>query len=644
MLLASVGNNNSMYMYRRAAQVAARASSSSLAVHQQQQQQYVMGGRSSNHRRIRRSSGTLAGSRHFMSMSAAASSSSSSAFAIPLSSVAVATAAFMATTTAIMTTKTTTTTSCESSSSSSSTNRNKNIQYPRNNASMIGLADEADDTDTTTPNRILLQDGMDASGDNLGVGGNSVVGRSIVGPTDADDDDDNNTNDDDDDDPSMDEETSCSICLINRRGPCRKYWLKFEKCMKEHHSAEKKEMELKEGEKKKDEKEEKDRDGNGNSHQVDDDDDGQKEAVPSLSSLEEGWDAFMDKSTRPGEDDEDDEEEADEDDDEEEEEDVENDGDDDNDDDDDDYGTPTSTNSSTSTETKSSSSAATTSLGARCDKHMIPWIECIQRHRNTYSLISNEFYQGDYIDPLEYSIPEDRRMLFDAPPVGPESDAVGDNMEVIMSNDNEDDDDGGIRSGNGGYVVKFNGVEIDLESWKEHMDAETDNDDDYENNSSSSTTAATTTSDDDGPHLINASAKFQLIDPNAKQSPREDGKHYYDNGQIEVAYIKDQRGRLLGFDSFNSTKKDKGVDINNTDNQGESDEGNASNTTVGECTFHIVPGETTSIVAYAIYRGTTTTTAKDGERYGASSGGSTILREDVLYHTPEIRLPGVGTN
>jgi hypothetical protein len=32
-----------------------------------------------------------------------------------------------------------------------------------------------------------------------------------------------------------------------------------------------------------------------------------------------------------------------------------------------------------------------------------------------------------------------------------------------------DDDEGGVKSGNGGYVVKFKGVEIDLESWKEHI-------------------------------------------------------------------------------------------------------------------------------------------------------------------------------
>jgi hypothetical protein len=54
----------------------------------------------------------------------------------------------------------------------------------------------------------------------------------------------------------------------------------------------------------------------------------------------------------------------------------------------------------------------------------------------------------------------------------------------------------------------------------------------------------------------------------------------------------------------------------------------------GECTFHIIPGETTSIVAYAVYRGNAR-----GEDGVGSAGGA---REDVLYYTPEIPLPQSG--
>lgn len=34
--------------------------------------------------------------------------------------------------------------------------------------------------------------------------------------------------------PTEDERTSCTICLVNRQGPCRDPWRKFEKCLKDH--------------------------------------------------------------------------------------------------------------------------------------------------------------------------------------------------------------------------------------------------------------------------------------------------------------------------------------------------------------------------------------------------------------------------
>jgi len=36
--------------------------------------------------------------------------------------------------------------------------------------------------------------------------------------------------------PEEDEPTTCVICLINRQGPCRNPWRRFEKCMKDNHS------------------------------------------------------------------------------------------------------------------------------------------------------------------------------------------------------------------------------------------------------------------------------------------------------------------------------------------------------------------------------------------------------------------------
>ena len=98
------------------------------------------------------------------------------------------------------------------------------------------------------------------------------------------------------------------------------------------------------------------------------------------------------------------------------------------------------------------------------------------------------------------------------------------------------------------------------------------------------------------PHLVNGHAKFLLADP----------RH---GRPLEVAYVKDQRGRLLGFDSF-SKREDGAVD--------------------GECTFNIIPDETTSVTAYAIYR---------GEASADKEGGG--AREDLLYHTPAVPLPKI---
>ena len=123
------------------------------------------------------------------------------------------------------------------------------------------------------------------------------------------------------------------------------------------------------------------------------------------------------------------------------------------------------------------------------------------------------------------------------------------------------------------------------------------------------------------PHLINAYAKFKLNEP--------------DTGYpIEVAYMKDQKGRLLGFDSFSKRESDA-ENSENEDKMHSGQEKVHDGSTMehgkihdGECTFHIEPGETTSVTAYAIYR-----SKKVGDK-GEQE------REYVLYYTPPIPLPG----
>ena len=140
---------------------------------------------------------------------------------------------------------------------------------------ITGPADVMEDSDDI----VDVEDGMDAGV----LDASSPESLTDAGPADVEDDD--------EDDPSNDEETSCSICLINRQGPCRQYWLKFERCMKEH-SAEKEktiaDAESKEAEEAKSEEESKD-----------------DPILTEQEQIEREWDAFMEKSIQPGEDDDD---------------------------------------------------------------------------------------------------------------------------------------------------------------------------------------------------------------------------------------------------------------------------------------------------------------------------------------------------
>jgi len=480
-----------------------------------------------------------------------------------------------------------------------------------------GLADETEEDDSSNS---IIQDGMDA-GSEIPIISPKLDNLSTV-EEDVDDSEDtntantadntnngadttNNNNDnneeEDEDDPSKDEQTSCSICLINRQGPCRKQWLKFEKCMKEHGAEQDREKARKEKDASK-VSEELDGSAGGDSRDsgVDINDsieeDGEVKQLVSKEEMEGEWDDFMVKSTKPGEDDDDEDDDDDEEEDDEEEEDEDEESD---DEEDTDNSNEEDTDTPSTQQQQQEDKKDDISLSQRCDKYMIPWISCIQEHRNIYSLISNDFYQKDYIDPLEYTVHDSRRLCYNK-----------DHSEI-----GEVD----------GYVIKYHGVEIDLGSWREHVEAESD-----ESNVDDTTPSSARSVPTEEPHLINAYAKFQLTNPT--------------NGQpIEVAYIKDQNGRLLGFDSFTKSKEESGAS-GSSDEEGmphKSDEEKAAAPPVsndGECTFHIVPGETTSITAYAIYRGDVV--KKEDESSEEGEGKVAGMREDFLFTTPAIPLPG----
>lgn len=138
-----------------------------------------------------------------------------------------------------------------------------------------GPADVMEDSDDI----VVVEDGMDAGVEDS----SSPESTGDAGPADAEEEE-------DEDDPSNDEETSCSICLINRQGPCRKYWLKFERCMKEHSAEKEKTIAEAESKEAKESKEESKDDT----------------TLTEQEQIEREWDAFMEKSIQPGEDDDDD--------------------------------------------------------------------------------------------------------------------------------------------------------------------------------------------------------------------------------------------------------------------------------------------------------------------------------------------------
>lgn len=215
--------------------------------------------------------------------------------------------------------------------------------------------------------------------------------------------------------PEEDDPTTCTICLINRQGPCRPMWRKFERCMKDNSSVE-----------------------------------------------GEGKDA----------------------------------------------------------ENKNES----TSLGEKCDKYMLPWITCLQKFRNRYTLISNNFFQNEMIAEIENGIDKDEKILLD-------------NFDVKS-------------------IVQIGNEWSKADPSREISDKE------------------------DVP-LVEGVVSINLWDADQSRP-------------IEIAFVKDQDGTLLGYEQFFEFKKSlKGN--NGTDHH-------VSTGKIGGCTFHANPVTTKSIQIFALYR------------------------------------------
>eukprot|EP00559_Dactyliosolen_fragilissimus_P005472 CAMPEP_0184868682 /NCGR_PEP_ID=MMETSP0580-20130426/31380_1 /TAXON_ID=1118495 /ORGANISM="Dactyliosolen fragilissimus" /LENGTH=487 /DNA_ID=CAMNT_0027369733 /DNA_START=53 /DNA_END=1516 /DNA_ORIENTATION=+ len=266
--------------------------------------------------------------------------------------------------------------------------------------------------------------------------------------------------------PEEDEPTTCTICLINRQGPCRNNWRKFERCMKDH--------------------------GDDKSSNKDDHAD---------------------------------------------------------------------------------------NLGEKCDKYMIPWLTCVQSRKNTYSMITNSFYQDEFVDVMEAEAKEAGNTSY-----------YGNDMDPLSF--------------------------LDLQDWFQHQSSQNVNVKEISSSEDKKDHITDEKNDSIDIDLIHASATINLID---NATGRE----------IEIAYVRDQDGKLLGFEQFVSLKKERRAQIakrderdlqkkgkemienpdNSTNNIGEEDEKHEIGgdekifiPSAGLCNFNIIPGETKSIKVYALYR------------------------------------------
>ena len=291
--------------------------------------------------------------------------------------------------------------------------------------------------------------------------------------------------------PEEDEPTGCTICLINRQGPCRPFWRKFERCMKDH----------------------------GDSTVGGGDGDGDSEGKGESSDGDE----------------------------------------------------------------KSNEDGGNNSLAEMCDKYMLPWLNCIQSYRNTYTLITNNFYQSEYVDALEKAVPEaDRSALSE------ETWSVENNLDLSLWNDYVAEEKEKLKKdaesmSDEEVEEAINLARAYLQEKEEGETGEVEAGDatSEEKSESGDGSASDLPSD---PQLIPATTKIVLRDP-------------VSGHPIDMAYVRDQNGRVLGFEQFTNEKKMmRGEPV-------EGEEGEPKEAPlVANCGFHLQPGVTTSFKVYTLYR------------------------------------------
>lgn len=238
-----------------------------------------------------------------------------------------------------------------------------------------------------------------------------------------------------------------------------------------------------------------------------------------------------------------------------------------------------SDNSEEGTDNSSDGDTAASSLGEKCDTLMMPWITCIQSHRNTYTLISNKFFQDEYVDAVEKGIRDEDK--------------------VCLGGGGSDNNDNGDGSSPTPPLDWKQFVEFSNYDWLKDGEEVTDQENE--------TVVRNDGEESPDANLVEGVARINLWDG--------DGKGKNGRRRVDLAYVRDQDGLLLGHERFEIKKTESGddntqkegsisngeTDSTDGENIGTRDDKSGSEPSIGHCGFHVSPGTTKAIQIFALY-------------------------------------------